>query len=114
MSSVLCAPLMAQQRHVVSPAQMRQAVAAQGRVDQQNRDAVLTVLKRPQAREIAGRLGLTLTQAELAVSALSGDELAGLATSARAADAQLAGGNTIVISTTTLLLLIIIVILLAK
>ena len=106
---------MAQQRHVVDPAAMRQAVADQAVTDQQNRDAVLGVLQHSQVRELAGRLGLSVTRAEGAVSTLDSVELASLAEQARTADAQLAGGaDPIVISVTTLLLIIIIVILVAR
>jgi len=105
----------AQQRHVVDPAALHQAVADQAVTDQQNRDAVIGVLQQPQVRELAGRLGLNVTRAEDAVPTLNSAELAGLAESARMADVQLAGGaNTIVISVTTLLLIIIIVILVAR
>ena len=104
---------MAQQRHVVDPAAMRQAVADQAVTDQQNRDAVLGVLRHSQVRDLAGRLGLSVTRAESAVSTLSSTELASLAAQARTVDAELAGGaDTIVISVTTLLLIIIIVLLL--
>jgi hypothetical protein len=106
---------MAEQRHVVDPAIMRQAIADQAVTDQQNRDAVLSVLSQDPAREVADRLGLSLMRAEGAVSTLSSTELAGLAESARAAEAQLVGGaDPIVISVTTLLLIIIIVILIAR
>ncbi len=92
---------------------MRQVIANQAVIDQQNREAVLGVLSHSQARDVAARLGLSLTDAERAVATLSGAELAGLAGTARAADMQLAGGyNTIVISMTTLLLIVIIIILL--
>ena len=106
---------MAGQQHVVDPAVMRQAIAEQAVTDQQNRDAVISVLHNSQVRELADRLGLSVTSAEGAVSGLSSAELAPLAEQARTADAQLAGGsNTIVISTTTLLLVLIIIILIAR
>lgn len=106
---------MAQQRHVVDPAQMRQAIADQAVTDQQNRDVVLSVLHRSQVRDLADRLGLSVTRAEGAVSTLDSAELAQLAGPALMAEAQLAGGSsTIVISVTTLLLIIIIVILIAR
>jgi len=105
----------AQQQHVVDPAAMRQAIADQAVTDQQNRDTVLGVLQHSQVRDLAGRLGLSVTGAEGAVSTLDSAELASLADQARMADVQLAGGaNTVVISTTTLLLIIIIVILIAR
>lgn len=118
-ASVLCsfvfAASAAAQQHIAAPTTMRQAVADQATTDQQNRAAVVGVLHQPQVRDIAGKLGLNLTTAENAVSTLSSVELAKVATQARAADVQLAGGsNTVIISTTTLLLIIIIVILLVS
>ncbi len=104
----------AQQRHVVDASLMRQAVADQAVVDQQNRDAVLGVLQHADVRDLAGRLGLNVADAESAVATLSGAELASLAGTARMADAQIAGGSqTIVISLTSVLLIVIIIILLA-
>jgi hypothetical protein len=100
---------------VVNPAQMRQAIAAQVETDQQNREAVIDILQRSEARDLAKTLGLSLTRAEGAVSTLNSKELARLADSARTADILLTGGNnTITISMVSLLLIIIIVILLAK
>jgi len=114
--SLLWSPLaMAQQRHIVDPADIGQAIADQAATDQQNRDTVLGVLAQEQVRELADRLGLSVLRAEGAVSTLSSAELAGLAESARAAETQLVGGaDPIVISMTTLLLIIIIVILIAR
>jgi len=106
---------MAQQAHIVNPPQMRQALADQAATDQRNRDAVLNVLRTPQASEVAGRLGLNVTRAEDAVSTLNSTDLASLADQARTAEGQLVGGaSNVVISTTTLLLIIIVVILVAR
>ncbi len=114
-SLVLCSSVMAEPQHVVDPAAMRQAMVDQAATDQSNRDVVVGVLHRSEARELAGRLGLSVTRAEHAVSTLNREELATLAASARTADAQLAGGSEpIVISVTTLLLIIIIVLLVAR
>jgi hypothetical protein len=115
-SSLLWSSLaMAQERHVVDPTALHQAIADQAVTDQQNRAAVISVLQLSQVRELAGRLGLNVTRAENAVPMLDSAELASLAESARMADVQLAGGaSTVVISTTTLLLIIIIVILVAR
>ena len=106
---------MAQQRHVVDPSAMRQAIVDQAVTDQQNRDAVLGLLHHSQVRELADRLGLSVTRAEGAVSTLDSAELARLAGSARMADTQLAGGawtDPIVISLLTAVLVVIIVVLL--
>ena len=114
-SSLLLSVSATAQQHVVDPTAMRQAITDQATTDQQNREAIIGVLQHSQVRELAGRLGLSVTRAEDAVSTLGSTELAGLADSARAADIPLAGGsNTIVISTTALLLIIIIVILLVR
>ncbi len=110
---VWSSPAFAQQRHVVTPAEMRQAIAGQAQTDQQNREAVVGVLQRTQVREVAGRLGLTVASAQTAVATLNSVELAQAADAARQAEVQLSGGNTVVISLTTLLLIIIIVILVA-
>jgi hypothetical protein len=105
---------MAQQKHVVDPSVMRQAIADQAVTDQQNRDVVLNVLHQAQVRDLAKSLGLNVAYADSAVSTLTSAELARLAGPARAAQADLAGGDVIVISVTTLLLIIIIIILLAR
>jgi hypothetical protein len=111
---LVSSPALAQQRHVVTPAEMRQAVAQSAAARQQTRETLRNVLKDAQVRAVADRLGLSVTRADSAVATLSAAELDQLAGPARDLSTQLAGGaNTIVISTTTLLLIIIIVILLA-
>ena len=101
-------------RHITDFADLRQAIVEQAATDQRNREAVFGVLRQPQVREVASRLGLTVTRAENAVRAIDGAELARIAAQARAVDADLAGGDTLVISVTTLLLIIILVVLLAR
>lgn len=106
---------MAQQRHIVDAVSMNRAVAAQTATDQQNRDVVRGVLHQPQVVALANRMGLDVTKADAAVSTISGAELAKIATQARTANTQLAGGSdTVVIGMTSLLLIIIIIILLTK
>ena len=102
-------------QHVVAPSAMRQAIADRKASEASDRDAVLKALRHPDARDLAARLGLNLQRAEGAVKLMTGDQLAQLAKSARAADPDLAGGaNTIVISTTTLLLVLILIVLLVN
>jgi hypothetical protein len=114
-SLLLGSSAIAQQRHIVDSVNMRQALAAQSATDQQNRDVVIGVLHQSQVRELANKLGLDVTRAESAIATLSGPELTRVATQARAANTQLAGGsNTVIISTTTLLLILIIVILIVR
>ncbi len=104
----------AQQRHVVDSSSLRQAVAGKVHTDAQNRAAVRSVLQQTEVRQMAERLGLNLVTADAAVGTMNSADLARVATSAREADAALAGGaNTLIISTTTLLLILIIVLLVA-
>lgn len=112
-SLLLTSPAMAQS-HVVDQAALGKAVADKAAADQSNRDEVLGFLNRSEVREVAARLGLDVTRAEGAVSTLSSDELADLATQARQVDAQMQGGDVVVISLTTLLLILIIIILLVN
>ncbi|MEO6223604.1 MAG: PA2779 family protein [Vicinamibacterales bacterium] len=116
LSSVLFAsPAMAQQRHVVSSADLRQAVTQQAQAQQQTRESLRAVLKNTQVRDVANRLGLNVARAEGAVATLTTGELEQLAGPVRDLNANLAGGsNTVIISTTTILLIIIIIILLAN
>ena len=115
MSSVLLSsPAFAQQRHVVNPAAMRQAIAQQAQAQQQTRDSLREVLKNSQVRDVANKLGLDVTRAEGAVATMTAAELEQLAGPVRDVQASLAGGaSTIVLSTTAILLIIIIIILLA-
>lgn len=115
----LCALLVSSpafaQQHVADSAQLQQAVAAKASADEANRQVVRDVLERSDVKALASQMGLDVRQAETAVAQLSGDELASLAQSASAAQADLAGGNTTVtISLTTLLLIIIIILLIAN
>ena len=114
-SLLLSSPAFAQQRHVVSPAEMRQAINQQAQAHQQTRDSLRAVLKDSQVRAVADRLGLNVARAEGAVATLTSAELEQLAGPVRELKANLAGGaSTIVLSTTAILLIIIIVILLVK
>lgn len=112
---VTATPMLAQERHITDAAAMQKAIAQKQAIDDSNRDAVMTVLRRPEVKVLAERMGLSLQRAETALASLPSDTLAELAQPARAVPADLAGGaNTIVISTTTLLLLLILLVLLVK
>ena len=106
----------AQQARVVDAVTLQLALADKTASEKSQRELVLQVLDRSDAREMAARLGLSVEQAGSAVATLSGAELNTLAQHAAAVDASpLAGGaSTVVISLTTLLLIIIIIILLAS
>jgi hypothetical protein len=112
-SLLVSSPAMAQQRHVVNPADMRLAISQQLQAQQQTRDSLRAVLRNSKVSEVAARLGLNVARAEGAVATLTAAELDQLAGPVRDLNANLAGGaSTVVISTTTLILVAIIVILL--
>lgn len=84
--------LKAQQTSIVSGSVLRAAIANHAAQDQKNREAVLQLLNRSEAREVAQRLGVDLKLAEAAVATLSSEELARVSGQIADADQQLAGG----------------------
>lgn len=109
LAALFSSPVSAQ--HIADPASMQRAVTEARSVDDANRAAVLQALEREDVRMMADRLGLDLKEAASAVQALSGQELAELASPAGALNLEdpAGGQRTIVISLTTLLLILILV-----
>ena len=64
-------------------------------------------------RGVAAKAGLSVEQAEAAVSTLQGDQLRQAAGQARAVNQDLAGGATVVITTTTIIIILLIIIIIA-
>jgi hypothetical protein len=109
---LLVAPAAQAQTHVIGKTDLAKAVAERVSRDQADRDAILTLLHRAEVRTIAARAGLSVEKAAAAVSTLQGDDLRDLASQARQAENDLAGGaSTIVISTTTIIIVLLIIIL---
>ena len=109
---LLVAPMAQAQTHVIGRAALDKAV--QNRVDEEqaDRDAIVTLLRRPEVRQIAAKAGLPVDRAETAVSMLRGDDLREIASEARRVQTDLAGGaSNIVISTTTVIIILLVVIL---
>ena len=91
---------------------LSQAVQQRVSQDQADREAILSLLQRPEVKQIAAQAGLSLQKAEAAVSTLNGQDLRDLAAQSRQVQNDLAGGaSTIVISTTTIIIVLLIVIL---
>jgi hypothetical protein len=114
--TVMSSNAFAQQRHVVDPAAIANAITQRvvqdGQTEDAARAAVREALERPEVRDVASKIGIHLDRLTGAVATLDGDDAA---SSARQVNDTLTGGaSTIVISTTTviialLLLLLIIV-----
>jgi len=95
----------------VTGADLDAALAASARNEDAARARVRTLLARDEVRALADQVGLDMRSADAAVDTLEGDELLQLAAQASAADAELAGGQTVTISLVSLLLIIIIIVL---
>lgn len=106
-------PVLAQDAHVVNEAELHQAVVNQADTEAQQREAIRTLLRHKEVRDIAENHGLDIVKAEKAVSMLQGPDLARVAAQASQVNMQLAGGaDQIVIGTTTLIIILLIVIIL--
>ena len=106
------APAASAQSNVIGKSALDKAVQERVATDQADRDAIQSLLRRAEVREVAGKAGLSLDKAAAAVSTLQGDDLAQLAAQARQVNNDLAGGaSTIVISTTTIIIVLLIILL---
>jgi hypothetical protein len=104
----------AQAQHVISKSALDQAVQQRMTQEQSDREAIASLLRRDDVRGIAAQAGLSLDHANAAVAMLQGDDLRELASQARQAQNDLAGGaSTVVISTTTIIIVLLIIILIA-
>lgn len=112
--SVLILAPAAQAQHVISKSALDQAVQQRMTQEQSDREAIASLLRRDDVRGIAAQAGLSLDHANAAVAMLQGDDLRELASQARQAQNDLAGGaSTVVISTTTIIIVLLIIILVA-
>lgn len=107
---------LAQEAHAVTEAEMEAMVSERAEAADADREAIRTLLRHPEVRDVAESAGLDLQRAEDAVDVLGAEEVAHLAPRARDLNEALIGGrNVIVISTTTLIiaLLILVIVLVA-
>jgi len=106
------APAFAQQRHVVDPAILSQAVGQHAAVQDAQRAAIRQALARPEVQDVARQFGVDLDRVNASVATLSSAELARAAAAAGQVNETLAGGaSNVVISTTTLIIVLLVVIL---
>ena len=106
-------PVSAQQTHVADQATLDQVVADHVHQTADDREAILRVLQIKQVRELAGKVGLDLKRAEVAVATLDDVELGVIAAQTRTVNDALAGGqSTVTISTTVIIIGLLVLILL--
>src|SRR5215213_6207358 len=112
LAALQLAPAAQAQTHVIGKSALSQAVQQRVSQDQADRDAIRSLLQRPEVRQIASQAGVSLEQAQAAVSTLNGQDLRTLAAQSRQVQNDLAGGaSTVVISTTTIIIVLLIIIL---
>ena len=112
LAALLVAPAAQAQTHVIGKAALSQAVQQRVSQEQADREAIVSLLQRPEVRQIASQAGVSLEKAQAAVSTLNGQDLRDLAAQSRQVQNDLAGGaSTIVISTTTIIIVLLIIIL---
>lgn len=108
---LVSAPVANAQQHVIPKSALDQAVQERVARDQADRDAIMTLLKRQEVKEVAQQAGLSIEKATAAVATLEGDDLRQVASQARDVNNELAGGaTTVVITTTTIIIILLIVI----
>lgn len=106
------APAAHAQQHVAGRAVLEEAIQDRVAEQQADREAIKSLLRRPEVKQIAAKAGLSLEKAEAAVATVPAEDLRQLADQARQADNDLAGGaSTVVISTTTIIIVLLIIIL---
>ncbi len=112
----LAVPASAQERHVVAPAAVAQAVVQGVAQQDTNRATINAALARPEVQQVASGTGIDLSKVAASVATLTPAQLAQAAAQAQQVNDSLAGGaSTVTISTTTIIiaLLILIIVLVA-
>jgi cell division protein FtsL len=111
LSVLIVAPTASAQSHVISKNTLDKAVQERVARDQSDREAILTLLQRPEVREVAAKAGVSLEKATVAVATLEGQDLREIASHARQVNNELAGGATVVITTTAIIIILLVIIL---
>jgi len=105
------APMAAQGRSAVSGAELERAVLARSARQTGNQETVQRFLRSDAVRQAGTRMGVNTDDLAAKVATLDESTLGTLADRTRAADQQLAGGDTIVISATVVIIALLIIIL---
>jgi hypothetical protein len=107
------APVAAQSRSAVSGAELERAVLERSARQTSNQETVQQFLRTDAVRQAGTRMGVNTDDLAAKVATLDEATLGNLAERTRAADQQLAGGDTIVISATVVIIALLIIILIA-
>jgi len=104
----------AQERHIVTPDKLAQAVSQYVEKQDADRATIREALARPEVKNVAEGMGIDIGRVSASIDALPPESIERAAASARDVNQALVGGaSTIVISTTTIIIILLIVILVA-
>ena len=104
----------AQERHIVTPDKLAQAVSQYVEKQDADRATIREALARPEVKNVAEGMGIDIGRVSASIDALPPESLERAAATARDVNQALVGGaSTIVISTTTIIIILLIVILVA-
>ena len=92
-AALACSPILAEQTHVVNPAELQKQVLAATASRQRNLETVNSFLSSTKMQEALGSAGMNPTQVKTAVSSLNDEELARLAGRSEKAQADFAAGR---------------------
>jgi Tfp pilus assembly protein PilN len=110
---LMAVPRVAAQSHAAPATAIDQALQQHVTAVDGDRAVVQRLLARPDVQALAAEMGLDLRRAQTAVATLDGDQLSRLASQARQAEQELAGGQgSIRISTTLIIIALLVIILL--
>ena len=101
----------AESRHLVPPERLAAVLAQHIARQNGDREAIRQALARPEVREVAGRIGVDLTEAVARVDTLADADLVRAAGVARQVNEQLVGGQSVTFTTTTIIIALLVVIL---
>jgi hypothetical protein len=93
--------------HIVTGAEIQSRFDQKIHSEAADRQAIRELLARPEVRRVAGNAGLDLQRADAAVGILSGAELSRLATQARLANSEIAGGATVTMTWTMVIIIVV-------
>ena len=111
-SLALSSTAMAQERHVIDPSALSQAVASHVSSQDASRAAIHDVLNRADVRAVATDSGFDLDLINASIDTMDGASLDQAAAATEQARQSLVGGaNTITISTTTIIIALLVIIL---
>jgi hypothetical protein len=93
--------------HIVSGPEIQARIDQKIHSEADDRQAIRDLLSRSDVKRVAGQAGLDLRRADAAIGTLSGPELARIASQARDANSQLAGGKTITMTWTMVIIVVV-------